>query len=66
MIAWIIIIILISSWELYNMRKKDLKKEKVILIFLTLLSLFMVFIKSKYPYDISIARFALDLFGLPH
>jgi len=66
MIPWIIIILLLSSWELYNMRKEDLKKERFILIILSLLSLIMAYLYSNYPYDISIAGFSLDLFGFPH
>jgi len=63
MISWIIIISMLTVWEFYNMRKKDLKNEKVILVFISLLSLTMAYLYTKHPYDISIAGFALNLFG---
>lgn len=66
MIIWFITILMLTTWELYNMRKKDLRKEKVILVFLSLLSIIMAYLNSKYPYNISIAGLILDLFGFPH
>jgi len=63
MISWIIIISMLTVWEFYNMRKKDLKNEKVILVFISLLSLTMAYLYTEHPYDISIAGFALNLFG---
>lgn len=63
MISWILIISMLTVWEFYNMRKKNLRKEKVILVLISLLSLIMAYLYTEHPYDISIAGFVLNLFG---
>lgn len=63
MIPWLMLIVFISVYEINNMNKKKLYKERAVFILFAILAVIMSYYYSKNPYGISISEFVLNLLG---
>lgn len=62
MILWLVLIAVMSIYDINYMSSRKLYKEMTLFILFALTAAVMAYLYSKNPYGISIAEFALKLF----